>query len=139
MPKPSICHELRMLPGEEDTSTSRMGWHLAQTAVWVMEWLRSKFADKVISSFTDMPWRATAFDFSLLDYCFWSICLTEHRKNLPNSLQELEDTVGENTPTFGNDKSLQPQCGSTQYTRKHQIWWRCIWVQAEQVKRRIYH
>lgn len=64
------------------------------TAVRVREWLTSKFGDRVISRFTDRPWPARSPDLSPLDYWFWSVCMVELRKNPPNSLPDLVNTVG---------------------------------------------
>ena len=39
------------------------------------EWLEGKFADRVISRFSDSPWSCTP-DISL-DHWLWSVCLAE--------------------------------------------------------------
>ena len=61
----------------------------------VMNWLRSKFGERVISRNADHPWPSRSPDLSPLDYLLWSVCLRKLRKEPPNSMDELQDTVDE--------------------------------------------
>ena len=67
----------------------------AHTTNMVLEWLKNKFGDRVISRNTAQPWPAKSPDMSPLDFWFWSVCLTELRRSPPNSLEELKNTVND--------------------------------------------
>ena len=47
----------------------------------------------MISRFTARPWPAKSPDLSVLDYWFWSVCLSELRGVPPNTLEELKEKV----------------------------------------------
>ena len=59
----------------------------------VLEWLTSKFGDRLISFKTPRPWPAKSPDLSLLDYWFWSVAMVEVRRVQPNTLEELTSCV----------------------------------------------
>ena len=59
----------------------------------VLEWLTSKFGDRLISFKTPRPWPAKSPDISLLDYWFWSVAMVEVRRVQPNTLEELTSCV----------------------------------------------
>ena len=56
----------------------------------VLDWLREKFGDRVISYKMTHPWPAKSSDLSPLDYWFWSVCMAAVRKGLPATLDELK-------------------------------------------------
>ena len=47
--------------------------------------------EQVISRFTARPWPANSPNLSVLDYWFWSVCLSELRRFPPNTLEELKE------------------------------------------------
>lgn len=59
----------------------------------VRAWLDEAFSGRVISRLTDRPWPARSPDLSPLDYWFWSVALTELRRNPPSCLEELKMVV----------------------------------------------
>ena len=59
----------------------------------VLEWLTSKFQDRLISHKTPRPWPAKSPDLSPLDYWFWSAAMAEVRRIQPKSLDDLKDCV----------------------------------------------
>ena len=52
------------------------------------------------------PTPARSPDLSPLDYLFWSVCLVELRKNPPNSLPELVNTVERYDASLNKDQII---------------------------------
>ena len=61
----------------------------------VLEWLASKFGDRIISNLTDLEWPPRSPDMSPLDFWFWGACLARLRKVRYHGLEMLMDTVTE--------------------------------------------
>ena len=59
----------------------------------VLDWLQTKFGERVISGRTQHPWPAKSPDLAPNDYWLWSIILQEIRKVKPASLEELKLVV----------------------------------------------
>ena len=59
----------------------------------VLEWLTSKFQDRIISHKTPRPWPAKSPDLSPLDYWSCSAAMAEVRRIQPMSLRDLKDCV----------------------------------------------
>ena len=80
---------------QQETILVSAGWG-------VREWLTLKFGESIISCFTVRPWPAKSPILSPLDNWFWSVCLVELGKNLPNSLPELVNTVERYAASLNN-------------------------------------
>ena len=63
------------------------------TTIAVRDWPEYHFRNQVISWFTAQPWPAKSPKLSMLDYWFWAFCLAELRRDPPNTLEELKETV----------------------------------------------
>ena len=80
-------------------SATRKGWYFQQdgatphTTPMVLEWLASKFGDRIISNLTDLEWPPRSPDMSPLDFWFWGACLARLRKVRYHGLEMLMDTV----------------------------------------------
>ena len=77
--------ETVLWPAVRAVSTCHMYWFQQDRATahctnMVMDWLRSKFGQRVISRNADQPWPARSPDLSPLDFWLWSVCLRELRK-----------------------------------------------------------
>ena len=59
----------------------------------VMDWLRGKFGERIISHNSALAWPSRSPDLSPLDFWFWSVCLRELRRVPPTSLEGLQETV----------------------------------------------
>ena len=67
----------------------------AHTTLRVREWLATKFRERIISRYTNIPWPSRSPDLSPLDYWLWSVCLAELRRNPPSDMEELKEIVQE--------------------------------------------
>ena len=61
----------------------------------VLEWLQTKFGDRIISGRTQRPWPAKSPCLAPNDYWLWSVCLQEIRRVKPASLEELKEVVND--------------------------------------------
>ena len=61
------------------------------TTIAVRDWPEYHFRNQVISWFTAQPWPAKSPKLSMLDYWFWSLCLSELKRFPPNTLEELKE------------------------------------------------
>jgi hypothetical protein len=77
------------------------------TTNMVREWLAEKFGQRVISRLTARPWPAKSPCLSPLDYWFWSVCLQELRRNPPNTLEELMETVNEYSDSLEKEEIMK--------------------------------
>ena len=59
----------------------------------VLDFLKSKFADRIISRRTAIPWPACSPDINPLDYSFWGMCEQEIIKKKPKTLKEMREVV----------------------------------------------
>ena len=59
----------------------------------VRDFLKLKFGTRVTSRHTDTPWPARSLDLFCMDFLFLSVCLSELRRCLPSTLEELKNTV----------------------------------------------
>ena len=82
-----------MLRTENDTGFRRME---------VRERLKSKFGERVI---VERQWPAKSLDLSPLDW-FWSVILVELRKNPPNSILELVNTIESYAASLNKDQII---------------------------------
>lgn len=95
-------------PAVSNVATRRGYWWqqdgaTCHTTALVLDWLRDKFGDRIISNKSERRWPPKSPDLSPLDYWFWSVCLAELRRSPPASIEELKQTVTE----FAN--SLTPE------------------------------
>ena len=70
----------------------------------VLEWLQTKFGDRIISGRTERPWPAKSPDLAPNDYWLWSVCLQEIRRVKPASLEELKEVVNNFCESLDPDK-----------------------------------
>ena len=59
----------------------------------VMDFLKSKFGDRLISRKAKHPWPPYSPDLSCLDFSFWSQAAQEFTEQKPETLAELKDIV----------------------------------------------
>ena len=98
------------------TVATRMGYWFQQdgarphTTRLVLDWLASKFGNRVISNLTDRVWPPRSPDLSPLDFWFWGICLSELRGSPPNSIEELKETINTYASCLNPEKIRKAVC-----------------------------
>ena len=71
----------------------------------VLEFLRSKFGDRLISRNTDHHWRPYSPDLSPLDFSFWGQAMAHVVRTEPSILEELKGEVEDFARHFDHDKA----------------------------------
>jgi hypothetical protein len=106
-----------MWPAVKSMATRKRYWfqqdgapcHVTAT---VMDFLRSKFGDRIISRRSARHWPACSPDLSCLDFSFWSQALDHVTKTEPKTIQELK-TVVENFATDISEEQLRKMARHT--------------------------
>ena len=86
------------------------------TSATVIDFLRSKFNDRIISRGSAHHWPACSPDLSCLDFSFWSLALDRVVESEPKTIQELKKVV-QDFVTGISKKQLRKM---TQHTRTAQ-------------------
>ena len=87
-----------MWPAVKNLATRKNYWFQQNGApchasATVMDFLRSKFNDRIISRGSAHHWPAYSPDLSCLDFSFWSLALDRVVKSEPKTIQDLKKVV----------------------------------------------
>lgn len=68
-----------------------------------LDFLKSKFGDRILSRNTEHHWPPNSPDLSPMDFSFWSQAMLYINKNKPRTIAEMKTTVEEFTANLGED------------------------------------
>ena len=80
-------------PSIKSRATRRGYWMQQDGATPVMDFLRSKFGDTIVSRNSTHIWPPYSPDLSPLDFSFWSLAMSEVTWVKPDTLRELKGVV----------------------------------------------
>ena len=71
----------------------------------MLEFLRSKFGDRIISRNTENHWPPYSPDLSPIDFSFWGQAMAHVVRTKPSTLEELKGEVEDFARHFDHDKA----------------------------------
>ena len=96
-------------PAVRGIATRRQLWFQqdgarAHTVDKVLDWLREKFGDRIISLNSDVIWPPKSPDMAPNDYYLWSVCLREIARVKPNTINDIKELVTDYLASLDRDE-----------------------------------
>ena len=98
-------------PSIKSRATRRGYWMQQDGATPVMDFLRSKFGDTIVSRNSTPIWPPYSPDLSPLDFSFWSLAMSEVTRVKPDTLRERKEVV-EDFAFNMEEKLVRKICGN---------------------------